>query len=87
MNEGLDFYKNDRRKLFEIAIENIEGISNIQQYTGNNLEFIGALFTDKDFIVTDVENNHIYIYENNKEILKIDRNSNVLVMLKNILND
>lgn len=34
-----------------------------------------------------VENNYISIYENYKEVLKIDKNSNALVMINEILKE
>lgn len=86
----MDTWKNERKELFERVIDNIEGIADIQLYKEKeckpeNLIEIGAGFAEGDFVVTDIKNNYIAIYENNSEVLKIKEDSNILVMLNELL--
>jgi len=59
----------------------------MHSYKEGSLVEIGSGFTDGDFVMTDIENNYISIYQNYKEILKIDISSNVLVMINEILKE
>lgn len=87
MSNKKDFWKEDRETLFEIAVENIKDVSDMHSYKGGCLVEVGSGFTDSDFVMTDIENNYISVYENYKEVLRIDKSSNVLVMINEILKE
>lgn len=87
LNEPIDFWKEDRETLFKRAVENIKDVSDMHSYKEGSLVEIGSGFTDGDFIMTDIENNYISIYQNYKEVLRIDISSNVLVMINEILKE
>lgn len=87
MSNQMDFWKEDRKTLFKRAVENIKDVSDMHSYREGSLVEIGSGFTDGDFIMTDIENNYISIYQNYREVLKIDISSNVLVMINEILKE
>ena len=88
MSNKKDFWKEDRETLFKRAVENIKDVSDTHSYDEEGyLVEVGSGFTNSDFVVTDIENNYISIYENYKEVLKIDKSSNVLVMINEILKE
>lgn len=87
MSNQIDFWKDDRKTLFKRAVENIKDVSDMHSYKGGSLVEVGSGFTDGDFVMTDIENNYISIYENYEEVLKIDKSSNVLVMINEILKE
>lgn len=87
MNNQIDFWKEDRETLFKRAVENIKDVSDMHLYREGSLVEIGSGFTDGDFVMTDIENNYISIYQNYREVLKIDISSNVLVMINEILKE
>lgn len=81
-----DFWKKEREELYKRVVENIKFIADVNLYKDDELIAIGAGFTDSDYLLTDMED-YISIFENNKEVLKIDKNSNILVMLSEILKE
>lgn len=87
MSNKKDFWKEDRETLFERAVENIIDVSDMHSYKEGSLVEVGSGFADGDFVMTDIENNYISVYENYKEVLKIDKNSNALVMINEILKE
>ncbi|UEL47541.1 hypothetical protein [Terrisporobacter hibernicus] len=87
MSNQIDFWKDDRETLFKRAIENIKDVSDMHSYKEGSLVEIGSGFTDGDFVMTDIDNNYISIYQNYREVLKIDISSNVLVMINEILKE
>lgn len=87
MSNQKDFWKEDRETLFKRAVENIRDVSDMHSYKGGSLVEVGSGFADGDFVMTDIENNYISVYENYKEVLKIDKNSNALVMINEILKE
>lgn len=87
MSNQIDFWKEDRETLFERAVENIVDVSDMHSYKEGSLVEVGSGFTDSDFVMTDIENNYISVYENYKEVLRIDKNSNALVMINEILKE
>lgn len=87
MSNKKDFWKEDRETLFKRAVENINDVSDMHSYQEGSLVEVGSGFTDSDFVMTDIENNYISIYENYKEVLRIDKNSNALVMINEILKE
>ena len=87
MSNKKDFWKEDRETLFKRAVENIKDVSDMHSYKEGSLVEVGSGFADSDFVMTDIENNYISVYENYKEVLKIDKNSNALVMINEILKE
>lgn len=87
MSNQIDFWKDDRETLFKRAVENIKDVSDMHSYKEGSLVEVGSGFTDGDFVMTDIENNYISVYENYKEVLRIDKNSNALVMINEILKE
>lgn len=87
MSNQIDFWKEDRETLFKRAVENIKDVSDLHLYKEGSLVEVGSGFTDGYFVMTDIENNYISIYENYEKVLKIDKNSNVLVMINEILKE
>lgn len=87
MSNQKDFWKEDRETLFKRAVENIRDVSDMHSYKEGSLVEVGSGFADGDFVMTDIENNYISVYENYKEVLKIDKNSNALVMINEILKE
>lgn len=87
MSNKKDFWKEDRETLFKRAVENIKDVSDMHSYKEGSLVEVGSGFADGDFVMTDIENNYISVYENYKEVLKIDKNSNALVMINEILKE
>lgn len=87
MSNQIDFWKEDRKTLFKRAVENIKDVSDMHSYREGSLVEIGSGFTDGDFIMTDIEKNYISIYQNYRETLRIDKSSNVLVMINEILKE
>lgn len=87
MSNKKDFWKEDRETLFKRAVENIKDVSDMHSYKEGSLVEVGSGFTNGGFVVTDIENNYISIYENYEEVLRIDKSSNVLVMINEILKE
>ena len=87
MSNKKDFWKEDRETLFKRAVENIKDVSDMHSYKEGSLVEVGSGFADGDFVMTDIENNYISVYENYKEVLRIDKNSNALVMINEILKE
>lgn len=80
-----DMMDKERQAIFDRLVENIKGVADTQTYYKGELVGIGTAFIEGSWIEVDPEESIITVYENNQEMITIDRANNILLMLSELL--